>query len=310
MSPILLLVVTAALGSCSSAKELVVSEELVTKVNILNVGWQAKIYPRFQKMTFEQAEMMLGSNGGWPRDNPPPVHRVQPADNIPTNFDAREQWPGSIHPIRNQGACGSCWAFGASETLSDRFAIASQNKINVVLSAQQLVDCNTKNTGCKGGWPIQAWNYMRDVGLLTEQCYGPYYAKQYQCRINANTTQCPYEPGYPARFYKAKNAYSLPAKNVEAVQTEIMTYGPVEADFTVYQDFFAYRSGVYMHATGKAVGGHAIKIIGWGTEGNEDYWLCANSWGGNWGMNGFFKIRRGSDECGIEDGITAGQALV
>ena len=65
---------------------------------------------------------------------------------------------------------------------------------------------------------------------------------------------------------------------MEAIQTELMTNGPVEASFTVYEDFLTYKSGVYHHMTGKALGGHSVKIIGWGKEGQEAYWLVANSW--------------------------------
>ncbi|XP_001630185.2 cathepsin B-like cysteine proteinase 4 isoform X1 [Nematostella vectensis] len=292
------------------SKEKVISRDLVDKINTLNVGWEATLYPQFENLTFESAKSMLGSRGAWPEGSLPPEIEVRVAENIPENFDARKQWPGSIHPIRNQGQCGSCWAFGASEVLSDRFAIASKNQIYVTLSAQQLVDCDLDNSGCSGGWPINAWNYMVKTGLLTEQCYGPYYAKQYTCRLTANTTDCPWQPGVKARFYHAKSAYKLPAKNVEAIQTDIMNNGPVEADFTIFQDFYAYRSGIYVHATGKQLGGHAIKILGWGTEDNVDYWLCANSWGANWGIQGYFKIRRGTDECGIEDGLAAGLPLL
>ena len=91
----------------------------------------------------------------------------------------------------------------------------------------------------------------------------------------------------------------VPAK-VTAIQQEIMTNGPVEAAFTVYEDFPTYKSGVYKHMSGKALGGHAIKIMGWGTEDNLDYWLVANSWNSDWGDHGTFKILRGINECGIE----------
>lgn len=278
--------------------------ELVEKINILNLGWKAKMYPQFADMTIDEAKKWLGANlNGKPQGEV--VSKV--ASKIPDSFDARSKWPGSIHPIRNQGACGSCWAFGASESLSDRFSIASQNRINVVLSAQQLVDCDKDNHGCGGGWPIKAWNYMKEVGLLTEQCYGPYEARDEPCKANnSSITQCPSGAG-AAKFYHAETAYSIAAKNVQAMQTDIMTYGPIEAAFTVYQDFYNYRSGVYAHTSGRAVGGHAIKILGWGIENGEDYWLCANSWGPRWGEQGFFKIRRGVDECYIEDGCTAGQ---
>ena len=82
-----------------------------------------------------------------------------------------------------------------------------------------------------------------------------------------------------------------------------MTYGPVEAAFTVYSDLPSYKSGVYKHTAGQVLGGHAIKIIGWGTENGEDYWLVNNSWNSDWGDHGTFKILRGADECGIEDEV-------
>ena len=71
----------------------------------------------------------------------------------------------------------------------------------------------------------------------------------------------------------------------------------METRFDVYEDFMSYKSGVYYHATGGLKGGHAIKILGWGTENDIDYWLCANSWGKDWGMKGYFKIELG--QCKI-----------
>lgn len=82
--------------------------------------------------------------------------------------------------------------------------------------------------------------------------------------------------------------------------TEIMTNGPVEAAFTVYSDFMSYKSGVYKHTSGTVEGGHAVKILGWGVENGEKYWLVANSWSTSWGMDGYFRILKGVNECGIE----------
>ena len=86
--------------------------------------------------------------------------------------------------------------------------------------------------------------------------------------------------------------------NTTGIQQEIQKFGPVETAITVYQDFMNYKSGVYQHIYGDLIGGLAIKCIGWGTERGVDYWLMANSWGKNWGENGFFKIRRG--DCGVD----------
>jgi len=81
-----------------------------------------------------------------------------------------------------------------------------------------------------------------------------------------------------------------------------MTNGPVQVAFMVYKSFMSYKSGVYSKSFWELLpeGGHAVKFTGWGTEDGTDYWLVANSWGTNWGLEGFFKIGRGSNACGIE----------
>merc|ERR1712228_795515 len=81
--------------------------------------------------------------------------------------------------------------------------------------------------------------------------------------------------------------------------------GPVETAFTVYSDFENYASGVYQHTSGTILGGHAVKIVGWGTDNNVNYWKVANSWNKYWGENGYFRIRRGTNEAGIEEQVTS-----
>lgn len=105
--------------------------------------------------------------------------------------------------------------------------------------------------------------------------------------------------------FSGKSAYSVDS-DVQAIQTEILQNGPVEGSLTVYHDFLAYKEGVYQHVAGRAMGSHAIRIIGWGTENGTPYWLVANSWNTDWGNKGFFKILRGHKECDIEYGIYAG----
>ena len=89
------------------------------------------------------------------------------------------------------------------------------------------------------------------------------------------------------------------------IQQAIMEQGPVEAAFSVYADFENYVSGIYHHVSGSTLGGHAIRIVGWGVEGGVKYWKVANSWNPNWGEKGYFRILRGTGECGIEDQVTA-----
>ena len=85
-----------------------------------------------------------------------------------------------------------------------------------------------------------------------------------------------------------------------------MEKGTLSVTMTVYEDFEAYSSGVYQHKTGRNLGGHAIKMVGWGVDNGVKYWTCVNSWNDSWGENGQFRILRGSDECGIESGVVAG----
>jgi len=78
---------------------------------------------------------------------------------------------------------------------------------------------------------------------------------------------------------------------VPGIKDQLYNYGPLEGWFTVYEDFFHYKSGVYYHVYGGVGGGHSVKVLGWGTEGGMDYWLCANTWGDQWGMQVYFKIK-------------------
>jgi len=86
--------------------------------------------------------------------------------------------------------------------------------------------------------------------------------------------------------------------NPEAVKEELSKNGPMELAFSVYQDFMTYKSGIYYHVTGSKLGGHAVELVGYGTdeETGIEYWLCKNSWGEKWGDKGFFKIKQGDSD--------------
>lgn len=103
----------------------------------------------------------------------------------------------------------------------------------------------------------------------------------------------------------AQSSYAV--NHIDGIKSEISTYGTVTSAFTVYEDFLTYKSGVYSHQSGSALGGHAIKTIGWGTENGEDYWLCVNSWNNTWGDQGLFKILMG--DCGINRQMHAGLVI-
>jgi len=257
-----------------------------------------------------------------------PIQHEIPND-LPDTFDARDAWPNcaSIKEVRDQGSCGSCWAFGAVEAMTDRICIASKGAQNFHISAEDLTACcSACGYGCEGGFPQTAWSYFKTTGLVTGGNYNtkqgcePYTIPACDHHVNGSLPPCGAEQptptcakkcidGYPTPFAQDKHhgesVYSV-GPSQQDIQTEIMKNGPVEAAFSVYADFLAYKSGVYSHTSGQMLGGHAVKILGWGTEDSTAYWLVANSWNEDWGDKGFFKIRRGNNECGIEDGIVAG----
>lgn len=280
--------------------------------------WQAGFNPRFAGMTMAEIKTLMGARKQ-PEETKAPFlkeYDAAEAGKLPANFDARANWPQcpSIAHIRDQSTCGSCWAFGAVEAMSDRLCIASNGTVKVELSAEDMLSCckTTCGFGCDGGFPQGAWEFFKTHGLTTEDKY-PYVfppcehhtnGSHYQpCGASKPTPMCVASKEAGARYH-GSSVYSVDPHHMHH---EIYLRGPVEAAFTVYADFLTYKSGVYEHTSGKELGGHAIKVMGWGVEDGKKYWLVANSWNEDWGDNGTFKIARGKDECGIESSVVAGR---
>eukprot|EP00698_Gefionella_okellyi_P006350 TRINITY_DN15719_c0_g1_i1.p1 TRINITY_DN15719_c0_g1~~TRINITY_DN15719_c0_g1_i1.p1 ORF type:complete len:309 (-),score=60.32 TRINITY_DN15719_c0_g1_i1:100-1026(-) len=225
---------------------------------------------------------------------------------LPDTWDATQSWPNctTIGNIQNQASCGSCWAFGCVESVSDRFCIHSDGAINQFMSFQQMVSCGPGS--CEGGDAGSAWDYVKRDGLVSNDNY-PYEEPtcppaQQPCTNFAPTAKCKRPSSSETKYY-LNETYGVRQNDI---QGEMITNGPVEMCFDVYEDFVGYKSGVYSHQSGGYLGGHCVKCIGWGNENGSDYWLCNNSWTTYWGDNGQFKILRGSDECGIESDVVAG----
>eukprot|EP00800_Vazella_pourtalesii_P005709 TRINITY_DN1678_c0_g1_i1.p1 TRINITY_DN1678_c0_g1~~TRINITY_DN1678_c0_g1_i1.p1 ORF type:complete len:213 (-),score=46.01 TRINITY_DN1678_c0_g1_i1:99-737(-) len=209
--------------------------------------------------------------------------------------------------------------------MSDRICI--QTGKNIHLSAVDLLSCCSKcGYGCNGGYPIQAWKFWKKIGIVTGGQYNtsqgckPYpipkcshhvQGRYQECGSIVSTPECTteceshYDSYYWDDKFTGTEFYYLP-RNETIIKAELYMRGPVEAAFKVYTDFLTYKEGVYQYTTGAYKGGHAIKIIGWGTEEGVDYWLAANSWNSDWGDKGYFKILRGDNECGIEKNMVGG----
>ena len=295
-------------------------ERIAKIVNELKTTWKATTYTRnYEPLLGAILDVAI----------PAPEKKFEnPNLNLPENFDLREEYPfcESLKDIRDQANCGSCWAFGAVEAMSDRICIKSGQKLQTRVSAQNLLSCCTGcGFGCDGGMPLGAWTYWLAKGIATGGLYGdtetcqPYFLPPCDHHIEGSHGACPETVDTPKckedcsdgnnKEYKSELSYGSNYYTIsgeENIMQEIYENGSVEGSFKVYEDFVTYKSGVYQHVTGEALGGHAIKIIGWGVEDGVKYWLCVNSWNEEWGDNGTFKILRGTNDCGIENKAYAG----
>lgn len=303
------------------------AQALIDEVNAKQTSWTAGHNSRFVNAT---RSFILRHMGALKEPKGMLPEQDIEVGALPSDFDSRTQW-GSMCPstseIRDQAACGSCWAFGAVEAMTDRICIASKGADTPHISAEDLMTCcNTCGMGCDGGYPSAAWGHFKLAGIVTGGQYGsgqgcqPYKlpkcdhhvtGKYQPCGSEGPTPACDksciagYSKSYTQDKHYGSSAYSVP-QDADKIATEIMTNGPVEGAFEVYSDFINYKSGVYKHTSGQLLGGHAIKILGWGVENGDDYWLVANSWNEDWGAQGYFKIAKGNNECGIESGVVAG----
>ena len=200
----------------------------------------------------------------------------------PEEVDWREK--GAVTPVKNQGSCGSCWAFSATGALEGGNFVATGKLIS--LSEQQLVDCDPQSDGCGGGLMTYAFEYVQGHGLCTEEDY-PYHAKDEDCK----DTQC--ESAIKIAGYE-----EVPEMDGAALK-EAVAKAPVsvavEADSAVFQ---MYKSGVVDSTACGTSLNHGVLAVGY----TADYWIVKNSWGATWGDNGYIKIKydaTGAGICGI-----------
>lgn len=298
-------------------------------------------------------------------------------EEIPKSFDWRTASPEcfSGHKIRDQGCCGSCWAFAASGMFSDRYCIQSHREIwdsewvpkytgadkkskekvseadkvaqELILSPQHMVSSKHDGIfGCEGGTAPGSMDFIESIGVTTEKCYpymGAWAYPRSSCAVSTD--------GHKEKWVKtlAKEGSVFMTNSEEATQIALMTGGPMFAAFDCCKNFANYKQGVYRYTkkvfrydfinqmgqnkTGfctECCNGHAVKLIGWGedegiyvygdegnainehnpeskgyykqkyVEGPVKYWILENSWGGDWGDKGYFKMERGVNMMNME----------
>ena len=216
------------------------------------------------------------------------LFRMIPGRKVASSVDWREQ--GAVTMVKDQGQCGSCWAFSATGSLEGQYYLKMNSLVS--LSEQNLIDCSN-NHGCNGGLQEKAFNYIKDNGGIdTEQSY-PYEAMDGQCRFSSS------DIGATVTGY-----VSLASDDEDALMQAVSSIGPISVSIDASQkSFMHYSSGIYYDkqcSSSRFSLDHAVLVVGYGTESGTDYWLVKNSWGEDWGLSGYIKMARNkNNNCGI-----------
>ncbi|KAL6130476.1 hypothetical protein ACLB2K_068855 [Fragaria x ananassa] len=261
--------------------------ELIDFINSQNLSYKLtdNIFADMTNQEFTTTH--LGFRAG---RNPKTKFRYEGMKGLPTTVDWRKN--GSVTPVRDQGRCGSCWAFSAVA------AVEGLHKINtgklVPLSEQELVDCdvNTGNQGCRGGFMENAFDYIRKYGITTQKDY-PYTGSDGTCNKSKQKKSGVKIGGYE----------TVPENDEKSLQAAV-AHQPVSV--AIDASGFAmqlYSSGIFSGLLcGKSLD-HGVTAVGYGEENGLKYWIVKNSWGTNWGESGYIRITRDyidkEGACGI-----------
>jgi C1A family cysteine protease len=228
---------------------------------------------------------------GFYESNPDQAHILEEEDigSLPTSVDWRNK--GAVTPVKDQGQCGSCWAFSTTGVIEGHYFIKNNELLS--FSEQQIVDCDTgTDQGCNGGWPYLAIQYAAKNGLEVESDY-PYTAQDGKCKYNKQKAK------QVATDYK----YVTP-KSVNALKTALVDQ-PVSILIEADQDVFQFYSSGVIKANCGANLDHAVLAVGYKKVGVLEAWIVKNSWGTSWGDSGYVYIstigalNQGQGVCGI-----------
>ncbi|KPP77145.1 cathepsin K-like [Scleropages formosus] len=240
-------------------------------------------------MTSEEvAKMMTGLHVPHTRQSNDTFFPEIDMEKLPKAIDYRKL--GYVTPVRNQGSCGSCWAFSSVGALEGQLKKKKGKLVN--LSPQNLVDCVTENDGCGGGYMTNAFKYVQtNKGIDSEEAY-PYVGQDQTCAYNKSGKAA------SCRGYK-----EIPKGKEKALQVAVANVGPVSVGIDAsLSSFQLYKRGVYYDADcSSEMINHAVLVVGYGvTPKGKKYWIVKNSWGEDWGNQGYILMARDrKNTCGI-----------
>lgn len=219
------------------------------------------------------------------------VHQSGTTD-LPDSIDWSTK--GAVSPVKNQGSCGSCWAFSAVGALEGRAQLSKGNLQQ--FSEQQFVDCDKTfgDKGCSGGLMDNAFNYAHQAEICTEDSYA-YKGKRGSCAVSSCSAGL--KTGEVTGFVDVK-------KSDEQALMAAVAEGPVSVAVCAVTLFQLYFGGIMSGMCG-AMLDHGVLAVVYGTDNGKDYWKVKNSWGGSWGEHGYVRMLRGKGgkgQCGILSG--------
>jgi hypothetical protein len=204
--------------------------------------------------------------------------------NAPNDVDWRNQ--GAVTDVKDQGQCGSCWAFSATEAAESYFFLDKQGGLPT-LSPQQVVSCDPYDYGCNGGWPYDAFTYLKGAGGQESESAYPYTSG------GGDTGTCQFD----GSDIVARVSGYQSVTGGEAGLASALGAGPPSVCVAA-EDWYSYTGGVLRSCSGGV--DHCVQAVGY----TSDYWIVRNSWGSSWGEAGYIFIARGSDLCLIADYVT------
>uniref|UniRef100_A0A914DIA8 ShKT domain-containing protein n=1 Tax=Acrobeloides nanus TaxID=290746 RepID=A0A914DIA8_9BILA len=247
----------------------------------------------FMDWTKEERALLSGVRGVPTHQEPGKVLPAAPSRakrSTPTSYNW--QTSNKVTPVKNQGQCGSCWAFASVAVMETAWAIKNGSLLD--LSEQNLVSCVTSNSGCQGGYPPYALIYERSTGIASESAY-PYTATNGTCKSVAPKT--------------VTTDWWYVGTDESQLTTQLYSLGALVYTMWVPNSMFylTNTSGVYYPSTSdcqtaaNAGAGHAVTVVGYGVDSTSGYpyWLIKNSWGTSWGNAGYFKLYRGANVCSM-----------
>jgi len=296
--------------------------KLNKKLNMLQLGWKARVMPKWNGRTMREVNGYAGIKRATPArtyhkqmllqrstsEASPARSFLQRSTSLPKEFDwSNFSSTDFLEPVMDQADCGSCYAASSVRMLTARHKIRMNNTDLLPWSISFPLHCSEYNQGCKGGYGFLLSKWSSDVGLLPATCMR--YNTQGSCKLECNLDKL---EGKRYRVANHRYVGSFYGKaNAKLIQEELYNNGPLAVGVEPDDEFMFYSEGIYKSSKKSSRTNltapieweqvdHGVLLVGWGEEDGQPYWRIQNSWGPDWGEDGFFRIARGVDEAAVE----------